>query len=152
VVSLTLRVARTQEREALEALQRRASLANPGDREALLAHPEAIAIPEDQIARGDVIVAQDGEAIAGFAALQARDDGDVELDGLFVDPAHWRRGIARQLVDRCCDVARERGAKALHVIGNPHATGFYDACGFVELGRKQTRFGTGLVMCKYLAP
>ena len=52
--SVTIRPARVDEQPALESLQRRASLANPGDREALLAHPEAIALPVEQLEAGAV--------------------------------------------------------------------------------------------------
>jgi hypothetical protein len=44
------------ERSSLEALQWRASLANSGDRDALLANPDAIALPIEQIADGHVLV------------------------------------------------------------------------------------------------
>jgi hypothetical protein len=40
------------ERQALEALQWRAPLHNPGDRAALLAHPDAIELPQSQIDDG----------------------------------------------------------------------------------------------------
>lgn len=134
------------EREALEALQRRASLQNPGDREAILANPDAIELPADQIAGGHVIVVEDGGAIQGFAAILPRDDGDAELDALFVEPDTWRRGYGRALVDHGAAMARERHARALHVIGNPHAEAFYRACGFETTGRVATRFGDGLRM------
>lgn len=47
-----IRPARNEERALLESLQRRASLSNPGDRDALLANPDAIALPIEQIAAG----------------------------------------------------------------------------------------------------
>ena len=55
---LTIRPAVAAERKALEALQWRASLANPGDREALLANPDAIDLPLAQIEAGAVFVAE----------------------------------------------------------------------------------------------
>jgi GNAT superfamily N-acetyltransferase len=75
-----------------------------------------------------------------------RDDGGAELDALFVEPQEWKRGIGRALIDHCTGIARTRGASFLHVIGNPHAEGFYLACGFERLGLAQTRFGVGLSM------
>jgi GNAT superfamily N-acetyltransferase len=145
-----IRPACSSERSALEALQMRASLNNPGDRAALLAHPDAIELPPGQIAEGRVFVAEAARSILGFAAIVARDDGDCELDGLFVEPDLWRHGIGRRLLDRCAREARVRGATAIHVIGNPHAEGFYRACGFELLGTQSTRFGTGLLMRKPL--
>lgn len=75
-----------------------------------------------------------------------REDGQVELDGLFVEPAHWRRGIERLLVLHCAEASRSWGASALHVVGNPHASSFYLSCGFEVTGSAQTRFGEGLLM------
>jgi len=59
----------------LEDLQRRASLNNPGDREALLAHPDAIALPVEQIVDASVFVAGREHVLVGFAAVVRRDDG-----------------------------------------------------------------------------
>ena len=140
------------EREALEALQWRASLNNPGDREALLANPDAVVLPIEQIATGHVFVAERDGALGGFAVVLLRDDGDVELDGLFVEPNLQRQGIGRNLVEHCTEFARAAGAFSLHVIGNPHAEAFYRACGFLHAGTVKTRFGEGLLMRMALGP
>jgi GNAT superfamily N-acetyltransferase len=143
---VSIRPARPDERTMLESLQWRASLNNPGDRDALLANPDAIELPIEQIANGDVFVAESDGVVVGFAAVVARPDGGAELDALFVEPQIWKRGIGRQLVDHLADVARERSAGFLHVIGNPHAEGFYVSCGFHVTGTIDTRFGAGLAM------
>jgi N-acetylglutamate synthase-like GNAT family acetyltransferase len=143
---ITIRPARISEREPLEQLQRRASLSNPGDRQALLANPEAIELPVDQIEDGLVFVAEAEGSIKGFAAILPREDGDAELDGLFVEPAAWGKGVGRALVEHCVVEAHACGAGSLYVMGNPHAEGFYLACGFKLLGTKQMRFGPGLLL------
>jgi GNAT superfamily N-acetyltransferase len=148
--TISIRSAMPSVREALEALQRRASLANKGDREAILAHPDAIEIPLCQLESGHVYVAERGNAIIGFAAILARDDGDTELDALFVEPTMWRQGIGHQLVERCEAAAREFGSKALCVSGNPHAREFYDSSGFRKVGVQATRFGEGILYRKVL--
>jgi GNAT superfamily N-acetyltransferase len=134
----------------LESIQRRASLNNPGDREALLANPDAIALPIGQIAEGCVFVAERDGAVVGFAAVILRPDGGAELDALFVEPHLWKHGIGRALVDHVADVARARAASFLHVVGNPHAEGFYATCGFRATGTVETQFGIGLAMSKAL--
>ena len=140
--SLTLRLARPEEHDELEELQRRASLELPEYREQLIANPDAIHLPQGQIANGQVIVAElDGE-IAGFAAVVGG-----ELDGLFVEPDLWGGGIGRALVDAATHEARKRGL-ALKVIANPRARRFYEHCGFSFEGEVQTRFGLGLRMTK----
>lgn len=143
---IVIRPALQSERSSLEALQWRASLANSGDRDSLLANPDAIALPAYHIADGDVFVAQRDGVIVGFAAVLTRPDGNAELDALFVEPTLWKRGVGRLLVERCADVARGRASRILHVVGNPHAEGFYLACGFQTTGAVETRFGAGLAM------
>lgn len=143
---LLVRPAQHAELSLLEALQWRASLANSGDRDALLANPDAIVVPAEQIADGHVLVAECDDVIVGFAAILPRPDGNAELDALFVEPTFWKGGVGRLLVDHCADVARHRASRILHVVGNPHAEGFYVACGFQTTGAVETRFGSGLSM------
>jgi GNAT superfamily N-acetyltransferase len=147
---ILIRAAVPSEKEELEALQLRASLTNPGDRDALLANPDAIEVPTEQLAGGRVFLAELNGAMVGFAAVEPRADGETELDALFVEPKIRRRGIGRLLVEHCAQVARKNGSAALHVIGNPHAEEFYFACGFKQIGTTQTRFGVGLLFKKML--
>ena len=146
MADIVIRPALQAERSRLEALQWRASLANAGDRDALLANPDAIALPVEQIADGHVLVAQRDGVIVAFAAVLPRADGNAELDALFVEPSLWKRGVGRLLVEHCADLARGRASRILHVVGNPHAEGFYVACGFRTTGAVETRFGAGLAM------
>ena len=53
--AISVRLARRDERAMLESLQRRASLNNPGDRDALIANPDAIAVPIEQIAESATV-------------------------------------------------------------------------------------------------
>jgi GNAT superfamily N-acetyltransferase len=144
--AVMIRSALVADRSSLEALQWRASLANRGDRDSLLANPDAIALPVEHIVDGHVFVAEHDDAIVGFAAVLPRPDGNAELDALFVDPSLWRRGLGRLLVEHCAAIARDRGARILHVVGNPHAEGFYATCGFRTTGTVATLFGAGLAM------
>jgi GNAT superfamily N-acetyltransferase len=140
--SLTLRLARPEEHDELEDLQRRASLELPEYRDQLIANPDAIYLPEGQIANGQVIVAEVGGEIAGFAAVVGG-----ELDGLFVEPDLWGQGIGRTLVEAATHEARRRGL-SLSVVANPRARRFYESCGFTLEGEEQTRFGPALRMTK----
>jgi GNAT superfamily N-acetyltransferase len=133
VEAIIIRNAILSEKAALEDLQLRASLTNEGDREALLANPDAIDLPIGQIASGDVFVPELSGCIAGFAALQPRPDGDAELDGLFVEPDIRRRGVGRSLIE-------------------PHAEQFYLSCGFNPFGLTETRFGPAQLMRRHLLP
>jgi GNAT superfamily N-acetyltransferase len=140
--TISLRRARPEEHEKLEDLQRRASLELPEYRDQLLANPDAIHLPPAQIANGQVIVAEVGGEIAGFAAVVGG-----ELDGLFVEPDLWGGSIGRTLVEAVVHEARHRGL-SLTVIASPRARGFYEACGFSVEGEEQTRFGPALRMSR----
>lgn len=142
VDGLTLRLARPEEHGALEDLQRRASLELPEYREQLLANPDAIYLPEGQIANGQVIVAEVAGEIAGFAAVVGG-----ELDGLFVEPDLWGQGIGRLLADAATHEARRKGL-SLRVIAAPRARRFYESCGFAVEGEERTRFGPALRMSR----
>ena len=121
--------------------------ANEGDREAL-ERPDAVICRCSDAAGG--VVAEDSGALVGFSAILPREDGDTELDALFVEPGIQRRGVGRLLVEHCAKAARLAGSSALHVVGNPHAKQFYLACGFDIVGTFQTRFGPGLLLRKAL--
>jgi GNAT superfamily N-acetyltransferase len=143
---LALRPAVAAEQMELEALQWRASLALPEYRDVLMARTDAIELPLEQIEAGWVRVADYRGAAVGFSVVLPREDGAMELDGLFVEPGCWRMGIGRALVTQAARSARGLGQPALHVVANPLALGFYKACGFALVGRCDTQFGIGLVM------
>lgn len=111
--TIAIRRALLSEKEALEALQTRASLANPEDREALIANPGAIELPAAQIKAGQVFVTCRDDVILGFAVMLPRTDGGFELDGLFVEPGHWRQGIGKRLVEECILATKSAGSDAL---------------------------------------
>jgi len=110
------------------------------DRAALLANPDAIDLPLEQITAGRTVVAESAGQLLGFAVVLAREDGDAELDGLFVEPTYWRHGLGRALVEQAERIATSDGAANLWVTANTRALGFYDSCGFVTVGEVQTRF------------
>ena len=145
-----IRPARLDERRGLTELQRRASLMWEEDRAALLANPDAIDLPADQIAGGHVFVWTEAGEVLGFAVVLPRKDGDAELDGLFVEPEAWKRGIGRGLVDHGAEMAKARGCAALNVVANKRALGFYLRCGFLAHGEVATRFGMGVAMVRAL--
>ena len=140
--TLNLRLARLDEHEALEALQWRASFELKEYREQLMLDPDAMHLPPAQIANGQVIVAELDGKVAGFAAAVGG-----ELDGLFVEPDLWGRGIGRTLIDAAAHEARRKGL-TLTVIAAPGARRFYESCGFSVEGEVWTRFGAALRMSR----
>jgi len=143
---LRIRPALPEERQALEDLQRRASLALETYREQLEANPDAIALPAEQIERGQVMVAEVEGRVAGFAVVLA-EERSAELDGLFVEPENWRQGIGSALVEAAIHEARRRDL-SLTVVADPSAREFYERCGFTAEGISETRFGPALTMSR----
>lgn len=142
---IDVRLARRDERKALEDLQRRSALVWEEYREALLSHPDAIHVSAGDIAAGAVRVAVDGNEVVGFSTVLI-DGGRGELDALFVEPDRMRSGIGRVLIDDAAAVVRAAGGTRLDVTANPRALGFYEKVGFVADGEVATRFGPGVRM------
>jgi predicted N-acetyltransferase YhbS len=129
----------------------RASLSNEGDRDALLAHPEALVLEGDGIAEGLTRVATNTDDIVGFATTVLV-ERVLDLQDLFVDPDWMRHGIGRHLVQDAAEIAAERGFEGIAVTANPHAFSFYEALGFVADSEIQTAFGPGQRMHLVVAP
>ena len=147
---MIIRQGRPEERLALIALLRRASLMNDADRDWLLAHPEVIDLPLVHLKTGRVLVAETTTRRAGLAVVLTLPNGDAELDGLFVEPDLWRTGVGRMLLAAAEAKAREAGAAEMRVVANPEALGFYTACGFQPIGEVATLFRPALAMRKPL--
>ena len=137
-----IRDARPEERDALEALQRRSSDVWERYRTALREDPAAIHVPAAAIAEGRTRVALDAEdRVVGFSlVLAATPAGGVELDGLFVEPRAMRAGIGRELVEDAAARARVSGARSLDVVAGPEAVGFYERVGFAREAGAPTSF------------
>jgi GNAT superfamily N-acetyltransferase len=133
-----IRQARADEAETLAAIQRDASLA-------ALAHifpPERYPYPIAEIRQRwsdalahpvmTVFVAEQDTAIGGVAACRAE-----WLDGLYVRPALWGRGVGRELHDEVLDRLRAGGSARCHLWvleHNDRARRFYERLGWRENG------------------
>jgi ribosomal protein S18 acetylase RimI-like enzyme len=145
-----IRLGTSADLAAANGVYHRASLSNEGDRDNLLAHPEYLILGPAGLAEGRTHVAEQDGTVVGFATW-AKTAGDVELEDLFVDPGHRRRGIATALVSRIAEVLRAQGAERLEVTANPHALEFYRAAGFTDCGVAETDFGTAPRMVRTLS-
>jgi ribosomal protein S18 acetylase RimI-like enzyme len=102
----------------------------------------------ERTAPADVLVADAGGVIAGYAALGqsvplASRSHVLDIRGLAVHPARQRAGVGRRLVEACIEQARSRGARklSLRVLGgNAAARRLYQSCGFVVEGVLREEF------------
>ena len=140
------RPARPDEQPALERILRRASLEAPDYRDQLLTPPEVLALPVEQIEAARVFVSTVDRKPAGFCVIMPASAGEAELEGLFVDPPFWGRGLGRLLVHHAATVASGMGATRMSVITGREARVFYEKCGFAVAGETRTQFAPALVM------
>jgi ribosomal protein S18 acetylase RimI-like enzyme len=106
-----------------------------------------------------VFVAVERDAIVGFSSFRPSLDRDAppstcEIGSLYVDPAHWRCGHGRALIDAVVGAARERAFEevSLWVLGaNAAARAFYEKVGFAPDGgtRTETLLGVSLDEVRY---
>jgi GNAT superfamily N-acetyltransferase len=134
-----IREARADEAKALAEIQRHASLA-------ALAHifpPELYPFPIDEVRERwvaalahpetSVFVAEDDGRPVGLAGFRVQ-----WLDGLYVVPEHWARGLGLALHDEVLERLRERGCTRCHLWvleDNHRARRFYERHGWGENGR-----------------
>jgi N-acetylglutamate synthase-like GNAT family acetyltransferase len=144
---IDVREATADDEPAVARIFRSASLSNAGDRDVLLAHPEALVLADGLLGRGRTRVATSVDGtVVGFASTRATDRGVLELDDLFVDPSARRLGAARQLVRRIVAEAAADDVVRIDVTANPHARDFYDAVGFLADAPENTELGSGMRM------
>ena len=72
-------------------------MADDDYRRAIAKHRWTMQLPAELICRGQVLVAEMHRSIAAVATVLPSGQ-DVELEGLFVEPSLWRKGIGRKLV------------------------------------------------------
>lgn len=143
---LSIRPANREDQPALLDIIWQTVLVDPVGNAEVIANPEVVELPLEQLEPTSACVAElDGMAV-GFAVVLPRPDGAAELDGLFVSPIQQRGGIGRALMVVAKDLALAQGAGTLHVVANPGATDFYRAVGFADAGETKTQFGPAPLM------
>lgn len=127
---IEIRKAGPGDAEALSDIKWRASWTNEADRPWL-------AVNEDEARKlepCDLLVLCENDTPRAYLAMAEPSGGQSEIDGLFTDPDHMRRGFARQLVEAAIDHGYEQGLDALTVSANTGALAFYLALGFHRVG------------------
>ncbi len=88
------------------------------------------------IADGGVMVAEDEEGnVAGVVSTMPVFPGFAQLNGIFVEPRFWRRGLGRVLFSAAVARAKELSRGAMIIHAEPSAVGFYERMGAVRIGQ-----------------
>jgi ribosomal protein S18 acetylase RimI-like enzyme len=122
---------------------------------------------EDWLTTGQIhgesktLLAQAGASVIGFATVTTTSPDDdldqrtCELAALYVDPASWRQGIGRTLMDAARGLGRAQGSDemSLWVLAeNSAARRFYEAAGFAVDGAINTHERSGEPTLRMRAP
>ena len=87
------------------------------------------------------MLAVSGDVVCGFLTTMPPADPEVgEIGALYVDPAWWRRGVGRLLMDEACTRLVDAGHReaVLWVLeGNVRGLAFYAELGWVPDGARQ---------------
>jgi GNAT superfamily N-acetyltransferase len=127
---MRIRAARADEAGPISALCFR-SKAYWGYDDAFMALARAsCTVHSAQIECGDVWVAEVDGRITGMVALAKLDEpGLVDLDKLFVEPAHIGSGAGRALMMFAIAEARRRGYARMAILADVNAAKFYEKIG-----------------------
>lgn len=130
-----LRPAHPSEAAALSALALRSKAWWGYDEAFMAACAAELTLDAARIVPGRTFVLEvDGEP-AGFYVMGEGDSpGVAELEMIFLEPGHMRQGHGRSLVEHARRTAVALGYARLCVQSDPHAAGFYRACGGVQVG------------------
>jgi GNAT superfamily N-acetyltransferase len=86
----------------------------------------------------DTFYAGRDDAIAGFYSLETTSLQELELEALFVDPPFIGKGVGMLLFRDAARRAYDRGASALTIQSDPHASDFYRHCGCRYVGSSES--------------
>ena len=101
-----------------------------------------------------MVVAEEGAAVVGFASLKRASAREVELTGVVVLESYAGRGLGSRLLKKALDSARKRGYVTVTVkteCENARAIAFYKGAGFTESGKTTEKVGRAKVALMVLA-
>ncbi|MEQ9004859.1 MAG: GNAT family N-acetyltransferase, partial [Pseudomonadales bacterium] len=130
---MDIRPARADEADALSDLARRAKAHWGYDQAFLDACRDELTYTAEEVGAGGFFVADDDGEVRGFYALAKVSPTAMELDAVFVEPAHIGRGYGRALLEHAlAEAGRHDEIERLVIQADPHAAEFYETAGAVK--------------------
>lgn len=131
---LVIRAAAVSEAHLLTALMMRSKAYWGYSPEFLEQAAPELTVSEQDIAEGNVSVAELAGRPVGMSMLDLAEP--PELVALFVEPDMIGTGVGRALLRQALERARTAGVESLLIESDPNAEPFYRAHGAVEIGRR----------------
>jgi len=133
ILILSFRRAEPSDAATLSAIARAAKASWGYPAAALASWEAALTISPEYLARELVVCAMGEDRIAGYYALERREDRWT-LEHLWVEPAFQRRGIGRRLFAHALEEVGARGPGIVTIEADPNAAPFYARMGAREVG------------------
>lgn len=92
---------------------------------------------------------QSGEVIGVVEVLSTVLQG-IPVLGIFVDPAHWKKGVGRALFETAIARARTLKVGALMIYASPFAEGFYCRLGAIRIGEGPFVYSPEVILSHFL--
>ena len=99
---------------------------------------------EESIRKGPFYVAVEGERIVAFGNLNQE---SAEIEALYVDPDHVKRGVGIRILKTLENVARDSGVTLLRLTSSLNAVRFYQMAGYKPEKQKRWLLPFELVVC-----
>jgi N-acetylglutamate synthase-like GNAT family acetyltransferase len=144
----TVREAKSEEQRELTRLVVRATMQAGYDEAFIDRSMPGLTITLPLINSHCVQVAQDNsnKVVGVISVTPTALQGIALLYGLFVDPAHWKRGIGRVLFGAAVARAKEIKAGAIMIYAEPSAEGFYKQMGAIRIGEGPLYFSPEIIL------
>lgn len=102
-------------------------------RDQMAAWSDELRTKPETIACWPTFVAEIDDEVIGFAQIDPTVE-PWELVSLWVLPRYMRQGVGTGLLGKVRALAQVAGEEAIHIDSDPHALGFYRACGASVVG------------------
>src|SRR2546421_8444919 len=89
--------------------------------------------PSGYIADWPVFLAEKHAQIVGFYGFR-RNEGEIFLHDLFIEPQSIGKGVGKQLWEHCLDTAKAEGYEKFLIESDPFAEDFYIKMGATRIG------------------